>query len=275
LTFLGLCLSTLAQSPVEEKAAKNSSLQVLAPTFLEPPGDTDSDNISEEENISDDEEEPKNPLPYLENAKGWKCNEEECCRWDRSITDYFCAFQTCVNKWGKVKTLKGCESLSFLFGQAYSDLSILRPGPLQAWWQTHPYETTASIAAFGQVPWGEQLRGHLQLAYPLNACDYISLNEDIGNSIIVAMRGECSFAMKAHNAQLAGATMLIIVDNVYEDVEQRLIIDNSVEGLGKTIDIPSILLSKSAGDKLISSLQSNKSELSIIDIAYDFPLQNP
>jgi len=47
---------------------------------------------------------------------------------------------------------------------------------------------------------------------------------------MVAQRGECTFAQKAFNAQLAGAQMLIIVDDRYEDVSHALMIDDGFYG---------------------------------------------
>ena len=38
------------------------------------------------------------------------------------------------------------------------------------------------------------------------------------NFIIIAKRGECSFVQKANYAQMIGAKMLVIVDNVNEDI---------------------------------------------------------
>lgn len=47
---------------------------------------------------------------------------------------------------------------------------------------------------------------------------------------MVAQRGECTFAQKAFNAQLAGAQMLIIVDDKYEDVSYALMVDDGFYG---------------------------------------------
>jgi len=49
---------------------------------------------------------------------------------------------------------------------------------------------------------------------------------------MVAQRGDCTFVMKAHYAQLAGAKMLLIADNQYEDVERRIMVAPG-GGIGK------------------------------------------
>jgi len=113
--------------------------------------------------------------------------------------------------------------------------------------------------------------GRLQLAEPLTACDYIRTKDDsIVEPILVATRGDCPFFKKALYAQYAGAKMLIIVDNQYEEVESKLMIDLS--GQGENIHIPSVLLAKQGGDKLIESLRSNRPEVSNINIVFEFAL---
>jgi len=93
--------------------------------------------------------------------------------------------------------------------------------------------TKSSIAAFGYIPWGRKILGRLQLAEPLDACDYIKQNDAdyLQQPILVALRGNCPFVTKAHYAQLAGAKMLIVVDDNYEQVEAHLMVD--VMGQGK------------------------------------------
>jgi PA domain len=70
--------------------------------------------------------------------------------------------------------------------------------------------------------------GRLKLADPLNACTYLKTSEEDVNDqfIYVAKRGDCTFVVKSHYAQLAGAKLLIIVDNKLEDVDQRLMVDD-------------------------------------------------
>jgi len=75
----------------------------------------------------------------------------------------------------------------------------------------------------------------MMLADPIEACDYIKqeASEYASHPIIVAKRGTCTFVQKAHYAQLAGASMLLIVDDKLEDVKLHLMIDKS--GLGKLL----------------------------------------
>jgi PA domain len=93
-------------------------------------------------------------------------------------------------------------------------------------------ETHVSLAAFGSNPWGRTIFASIELANPLDACNYIKEDDSEFKKvhIMVAKRGSCKFVQKAHYAQLAGAEMLIIVDNIDEDVDTRLMIDDGVLG---------------------------------------------
>jgi len=48
--------------------------------------------------------------------------------------------------------------------------------------------------------------------------------------ILVVMRGICPFVQKAHFAQLAGAKMLLVVDNKDEDVQSHIMVDGGYGG---------------------------------------------
>lgn len=63
---------------------------------------------------------------------------------------------------------------------------------------------------------GEQfVEGEIVLASPLRACDEPLQNaNNVAGKILVAERGDCTFVSKARLAQKAGATALIVCDNV-------------------------------------------------------------
>jgi len=155
---------------------------------------------------------------------------------------------------------------------AFSDLSIISPEGLKKWWKEHPKEIDTSLAAFGYIPWGRKIRGQLVVADPIDACDYIkqSRGEYAQHPIIVAKRGSCTFVQKAHYAQLAGASMLLVVDDKYEDVKLHLMVDKT--GNEDSVRIPAILLDKTGGDVLIKSLEDKDKKVSSISVIYDFNL---
>jgi len=163
--------------------------------------------------------------------------------------------------------------LSVVCIQGFAELTILSPPKLKKWWDTNTDVTKSSIAAFGYIPWGRKILGRLQLAEPLDACDYIKQNDAdyLQQPILVALRGNCPFVTKAHYAQLAGAKMLIVVDDNYEQVEAHLMVD--VMGQGESVKIPAVLMTKQGGDRLIDSLRSTDREINSISATFDFPLK--
>lgn len=105
-----------------------------------------------------------------------------------------------------------------------SNISVLGPLSLkEAVADLEKKEITINIANFGSVPYGKSLIGEVFEAIPKKACEKINIStiqqEDkkIGAPIIITERGGgCSFVEKAHFAQMAGAKLLIIVDNNIE-----------------------------------------------------------
>jgi len=74
----------------------------------------------------------------------------------------------------------------------------------------------------------------------------------------VADRGDCSFVTKVRNIEKAGAGMGLVVDSSDEPIENVVMSD---DGTGAGIRIPSMLISKKDGIKLIDFLTTAKKEL--------------
>lgn len=70
---------------------------------------------------------------------------------------------------------------------------------------------------------------------------------------MLADRGECSFVQKVRNMEDAGAAVGIVVDNSDENIENIVMSD---DGTGAGIRIPSMLISKRDGMKLIDFLNT-------------------
>ena len=64
----------------------------------------------------------------------------------------------------------------------------------------------------------------------------------------MANKGGCSFVTKIKNIQESGASIAIIIDQLYENIHS---IEMTNDGFGNNIKIPSIIISRSDGDKLI------------------------
>ena len=72
--------------------------------------------------------------------------------------------------------------------------------------------------------------------------------ETFPTKILIARRGSCSFVNKVRNAERAGASLLVVVDNQVENVKNVIMGD---DGTGTGIRIPSMLIGKSDGEALI------------------------
>lgn len=74
-------------------------------------------------------------------------------------------------------------------------------------------------------------------------------------------RGGCPLIVKVRNAQNIGASAVLIVNDIEEDINQIVIIDNGTAG---DIFIPSYIIPKTAGDKIAKyTTQSKSSELTL------------
>jgi hypothetical protein len=65
--------------------------------------------------------------------------------------------------------------------------------------------------------------------------------EKMATKIVITKRGNCSFVTKVRNAERAGASLLVVVDNNLEDVKNVIMGD---DGTGTGIRIPSMLIGK-------------------------------
>ena len=71
--------------------------------------------------------------------------------------------------------------------------------------------------------------------------------------IVVERGGDCSFTTKVRHVEEAGASLAIIIDDKEEDIEMVNMAD---DGAGAGIRIPSMLISKSDGQKLLGYIRA-------------------
>jgi hypothetical protein len=113
-------------------------------------------------------------------------------------------------------------------------------------------------AAFGPFFPNTGISGELAItntgagANPTDACGPITNGPQVWGKIAFVRRGVCEFDAKVYRAQLAGATAVIIANNV----DSGIIIpagDSVVDGNPVTITIPSVFISKTDGDALLAA----------------------
>lgn len=87
-------------------------------------------------------------------------------------------------------------------------------------------------------------------ANPEEGCDPLTNGGAINGNIAIAMRGSCTFVNKALNAQNAGATGLIIVNN-----EPGLLV---MGGTTQDVDIPVVMITETQGNALIAEINAGE-----------------
>ncbi|KAG0471546.1 hypothetical protein HPP92_016092 [Vanilla planifolia] len=141
------------------------------------------------------------------------------------------------------------SSVSGRFIVEKSSVRVLRPAHIRG---THE----GAIANFGVPKYGGMLRG--VVLYPekgSTGCisfDEIHFKSRSGRPVILLLdRGDCYFALKAWNAQNAGAAAVLIADNIDEPLITMDTPDESRdEGFVEKIVIPSALINREFGEAL-------------------------
>ncbi|CAJ1352208.1 unnamed protein product [Effrenium voratum] len=89
-------------------------------------------------------------------------------------------------------------------------------------------------------------------------------------NIVIVRRGNCSFTTKVKIAQAKGAHAVIIVDREDSDYTSRDLANIIVadDGYGDVIHIPSVLISKEDGRRLIEAAQRSQV---VVELAWDLP----
>lgn len=122
----------------------------------------------------------------------------------------------------------------------------------------------ASYANFGYIPYGHGMIGRIYfdknidtLCSPVPQQDFTftktAEEEVFMTPFMLADRGGCSFVTKVRNMEDAGAAVGIVVDSSDEDVKDVVMSD---DGTGAGIRMPSMLISKKDGKKLIDFLNT-------------------
>lgn len=100
------------------------------------------------------------------------------------------------------------------------------------------------------------------------------LKGDKGQSpIAIVRRGECSFVSKVRNVEHGGAKLAIIVDEVDNENPQMIIMVD--DGTGNGIQIPSIMIGKTEGEKLIKRVAELSADNKQIQIVVKFEMNRP
>lgn len=111
------------------------------------------------------------------------------------------------------------------------------------------------LASYVGAALPDGLSHDLVLASPLNGCtslDSAQLEVErvkYADKALVMERGQCSFSEKLMFAQTVGALYAIIIDNSHDNALQHIGVADS---FGSVIGIPSVMITKAAGEWLLS-----------------------
>lgn len=154
-----------------------------------------------------------------------------------------------------------------------NSLAITQPQDLKAKFGDNNGLITERPSLFGMPPYGRTLRG--QLFWPSDetealGCDKLTevpVNPASNPLVYVFVRGQCTFVKKVRNAQEAGATAVIVVNN--DDGELPHMAN---DGSGGSIMIPSMIISKKDGDVIHSYLNNPDRKGVVVEVSIEYGL---
>ena len=174
----------------------------------------------------------------------------------------------------KIKNFKEKFLLSiFLFCYIKCDLFIIGPNELISRYYNQPIEIVfgkiSDISNFyihGEIYFDNTTNLHI-------ACNDLGTltknriqNEYIENSkILLAYNGQCSVIQKARNAQNAGASMLLLINNNDKDIKDIILDD---DGSGNDIKIPIGLISLANGRVMQNYIENNPNSRIMVEINF-------
>lgn len=112
------------------------------------------------------------------------------------------------------------------------------------------FDALAGPAQFGDDFYESPLIGEVEYAYPSHGCSQITNPKDIQGKIALVYRGECMFAKKVLNAEIAGAIGAIVIDNKKDTSSETNSLFSMAPDGESTVKIGSIFLGSREGYKL-------------------------
>ena len=167
---------------------------------------------------------------------------------------------------------------AILCGQTLSKLVVQGPSSLKALFRDGVIQ--ASYANFGFIPYGHTMFGGLYFQEKFDTMcgeheqyDTIPWNVNGYATFVLADRGGCSFVEKVRNMEMQGAALGIVIDNTDESIEDIVMSD---DGTGAGIRVPSMLISKKDGLKLIDFMNTaSEDELKQVTFVAEFDISRP
>ena len=126
----------------------------------------------------------------------------------------------------------------------------------------------SSLGNFGHFDYGTTIKGRVNYpedntdgcnAFTNDDFEFDIINHEQYNNrghtpIIMVERGNCHFVQKAQNAQKFGASMLLVIDNKWEESPKNLVMAD--DGMGSSVYIPSFIIKRSDGEILKDAVKT-------------------
>ena len=168
-----------------------------------------------------------------------------------------------VNGNGIWKSTNGGSSWTHIFGGSTgssffnggSQVTVNSPGSISG-------VLTAIRASFGPA-FSSAVTGNLVLvddgtSSSLEGCNTLTNAAAINGNIAVVERGSCNFTVKVKNAENAGATAVVVINNIAG-------FPFAMGGTDNTIVIPSLMISNSDGATILAALQTQTVNVTLND----------
>ena len=159
-----------------------------------------------------------------------------------------------------------------------SQLIIYSPAELKSTIGDDEGAVLVSLADFGHIPYGHTIVGQVVfLEENADGCEDFGESlrgYDDPNPIVIVERGNCTFVQKVRNVEHGGGKMAIIVDELdNENVKYVVMVD---DGTGNGIFIPSAMMNKGPGNKIIEYFRNNNEEhTKQVKFVMGFKINNP
>lgn len=132
-------------------------------------------------------------------------------------------------------------------------------------------EFAYSLANYGQIPYGSNISGILEIATPLNACSplvsqsssHMFEKQRKQPIVLLAIRGNCTFMAKTAVAQSMGASLLLVMDNIIEMTENITPMSSDDSLYVDNYTIPTVFISKNDGEFLMEKQMNSSLPLEI------------
>jgi PKD repeat protein len=177
-----------------------------------------------------------------------------------------CGSETSISSAVQTFTTGGCGNcIELSYCAAGTDpepdvfVGVHSPSSVETEYLTYTITTGWGADLNAEFAYGDLVLVDDGTATPEEGCNALTNGTAINGNIAVASRGSCNFSLKALNAQNAGATALLLINNQANAPNEL-----GDGGQGPQINIPVIMVSQTDGAALLTHLQNGQNAIGFI-----------